>query len=57
MNDRRVKLVMSAADEPEKLYLEGPLSHEFPRTASRLREMQTAEFLELSRRDVDTRLT
>ena len=55
--DRRVKLVMSAADEPEKLYLEGPLSHEFPRTASRLREMQTAEFLELSRRDVDTRLT
>ena len=55
--DRRVKLVMSAADEPEKLYLEGPLSHEFPRTASRLREMQTAEFLALARRDVDTRLT
>jgi cell division protein ZapE len=52
-----VKLVMSAADEPEKLYLEGPLSHEFPRTASRLREMQTAEFLALARRDVDTRLT
>lgn len=55
--DRRVKLVMSAADEPEKLYVEGPLSHEFPRTASRLREMQTAEFLALARRDVDTRLT
>jgi cell division protein ZapE len=55
--DRRVKLVVSAADEPEKLYLEGPLSHEFPRTASRLREMQTAEFLALARRDVDTRLT
>jgi cell division protein ZapE len=55
--DRRVKLVMSAADEPENLYLEGPLSHEFPRTASRLREMQTAEFLALARRDVDTRLT
>jgi cell division protein ZapE len=55
--DRRVKLVMSAADEPEQLYVEGPLSHEFPRTASRLREMQTAEFLALSRRDVDTGLT
>lgn len=55
--DRRVKLVMSAADEPENLYLEGPLSHEFPRTASRLREMQTAEFLALARRDVDTGLT
>lgn len=55
--DRRVKLVMSAADEPEHLYVEGPLSHEFPRTASRLREMQTAEFLALSRREVDTGLT
>jgi cell division protein ZapE len=55
--DRRVKLVMSAADEPENLYLEGPMAHEFPRTASRLREMQTAEFLALGRREVDTSLT
>ncbi|MEY4362769.1 MAG: hypothetical protein RLZZ24_121 [Pseudomonadota bacterium] len=55
--DRRVKLVMSAAVEPEALYTEGPLSHEFPRTVSRLNEMQSAEFLALERRMVDTKLT
>lgn len=55
--DRRVKLVLSAAVEPEMLYTEGPLSHEFPRTVSRLREMQSAEFIALARRDVDTSLT
>ncbi len=55
--DRRVKLVMSCAVPPEALYTEGPLAHEFPRTVSRLREMQSAEFLALARRDVDTSLT
>ena len=55
--DRRVKLVMSAEVPPEQLYSEGPLAHEFPRTVSRLNEMQSAEFLALARRDVDTRLT
>ena len=55
--DRRVKLVMSCAVAPEQLYTEGPLAHEFPRTVSRLHEMQSAEFLALARRDVDTSLT
>lgn len=55
--DRRVKLVMSAAVRPEQLYTEGPMSHEFPRTVSRLTEMQSAEFLALEHRTVDTGLT
>jgi len=55
--DRRVKLVISAAVPAEQLYLEGTLSHEFPRTVSRLQEMQSAEYLALERRDVDTRIT
>jgi cell division protein ZapE len=55
--DRRCKLVLSAAVPAEQLYTEGPLAHEFPRTVSRLTEMQSAAYLALARREVDTALT
>jgi cell division protein ZapE len=55
--DRHVKFILSAQVQPAELYTEGPLAHEFVRTVSRLREMQSAEFLALGKRVVDTALT
>ncbi|MFC7705844.1 cell division protein ZapE [Plastorhodobacter daqingensis] len=42
--EAKVRLVASAADSPERLYNEGTGSFEFERTASRLREMQAADW-------------
>ncbi len=42
--EARVGLVASAAAQPEVLYLEGDGAFEFERTASRLREMQAADW-------------
>jgi cell division protein ZapE len=42
--EAKVRLICSAADVPERLYLEGTGAFEFERTASRLREMQGAEW-------------
>ncbi|MFY9346493.1 MAG: cell division protein ZapE [Orrella sp.] len=48
--DHKVKLVISAACEPEALYTEGPMSNEFHRTVSRLQEMQSQEYLDEQKR-------
>jgi cell division protein ZapE len=50
--DHKTKLVMSAAVAPEALYEEGMLAHEFRRTASRIIEMQSAEYMADQRREV-----
>ncbi len=52
---RRVKLIVSAAVLPEQLYTEGLLATSF-RARSRPMEMQSAEYLALGHRTVDTHL-
>ncbi len=42
--EARVRLICSAAASPEMLYIEGEGTFEFERTASRLREMQAADW-------------
>jgi cell division protein ZapE len=48
--DAKVKLIMSADAAPDDLYAEGVLANEFQRTASRLIEMQTRDYLSQARR-------
>lgn len=43
--DYRVKLALTAQTSVEQLYTEGDFAHEFVRTASRLTEMQSADYL------------
>ncbi|QNM98559.1 cell division protein ZapE [Chitinimonas koreensis] len=45
--DYRVKLILSAAVPAEQIYTEGSFANEFFRTASRLTEMQSREYLAL----------
>ncbi len=46
--DHRVKLVASAADMPDRLYMRGENARMFERTASRLEEMQSQDWLGLA---------
>jgi cell division protein ZapE len=50
--DHRIHLLVSAEAPPAELYTAGALSHEFARTASRLTEMQSREYIEAPKRDV-----
>ena len=43
--EAKVQLIASAAAAPEMLYMEGEGTFEFERTASRLREMQSADWM------------
>ncbi len=55
--DQRVKLLISAECPAEELYTAGAMAAEFHRTASRIAEMQTREYLEAPRRGLSARLS
>ncbi|MEM6475484.1 MAG: cell division protein ZapE [Pseudomonadota bacterium] len=50
--ENRVKLFATAAADPDELYLSGDGSFEFERTASRLNEMQSEEYMALGHGEV-----
>ncbi|MGA1693348.1 MAG: cell division protein ZapE [Burkholderiaceae bacterium] len=50
------RLAVSAAAEPDQLYVQGVLANEFQRTASRLVEMQTLAYLMRPQRETHTRI-
>ena len=54
--DHRIKFLVSAEGAPTELYTTGVLANEFARTASRLIEMQSREYLESPKRDVVQRV-
>jgi cell division protein ZapE len=43
--DHAVKFICSSAVPANEIYVKGAMSHEFPRTLSRLAEMQSAEYM------------
>ncbi|MEM8937641.1 MAG: cell division protein ZapE, partial [Pseudomonadota bacterium] len=51
--DTRTKLICSADGEPDSLYPSGDGAFEFERTASRLNEMRTADYLAADRRVIE----
>ena len=49
MYDAKIRLICSAEAAPEALYPKGDGSFEFDRTASRLIEMQSSDYVEAER--------
>jgi cell division protein ZapE len=51
--ENKVKLLVTAATEPEELYQAGDGSFEFERTVSRLKEMQSADYMAAGHGEAD----